>query len=92
MAERVRLADGTELDMLDPTAIRSYVRRTLATNVEPSPQSLQRLKMLLEVADSLPQPETKEPGAASVVKLVDAKRAVEVLRRRVVSGGDDGEK
>lgn len=82
MSEKTRLTDGTELDMLDPESIRRYVRKVLATNVEPSPQSLQRLKMLLEVADSLPQAETK---TAAVVKLVDAKAAAEELQRRLQS-------
>jgi len=82
MAERVRLSDGTDLDMLDPESIRTYVRKTLATNVEPSPQSLQRLKMLLEVADSLPQ----QKAEVAPIRLVDAQAAAAELRRRMGNG------
>lgn len=82
MSERVDLANGDALDMQDPESIRRYVRRQLAVNVEPSQASLARLKMMLEVADSLPQPD-KQAGA--VVKLVDAKAAAEELQRRLQS-------
>ena len=82
MDQRVSLADGTELDMLDPESIRAYVRKTLAMHVEPSQAALQRLKMMLEVADSLPQPDKQAGG---VVRLVDAKAAAEELQRRLGS-------
>lgn len=90
MSERVNLADGSALDMLDPESVRAYVRRTLALTVEPTPAQLRRLEMLEEHAAKLEAAAPKPGGEAGVVKLVDAKRAVEVLRRRVVSG--DGEK
>lgn len=53
MADRVTLADGTALDMLDPESIRAYVRRTLALSVDPSSAQLARLEMLEEHAAKL---------------------------------------
>lgn len=70
------------LDMQDPESIRRYVADVIAMTVEPSIAALKRLEMLLEMADRLPQPETK---SAAVVKLVDAKAAAEELQRRLNS-------
>lgn len=53
MADRVKLADGTELDMLDPVSIRAYVRKQLALTVDPSAPQLKRLEMLEEHAAKL---------------------------------------
>lgn len=53
MADRVRLADGTELDMLDPESIRAYVRKQLALTVDPTSAQLARLGLLKEHAAEL---------------------------------------
>jgi hypothetical protein len=74
------------LDMSDPDSIRAYVADTIAMSTDPTIAGLKRLEMLMEMADRLPQPEKQ--GAAGKLVLVDAKRAVEVLRRRVVPSGE----
>ena len=53
MAHKVRLADGTQVDMLDPVSIRDYVRQALALNVSPTAPELRRLEMLEEHAAKL---------------------------------------
>jgi len=58
MSQKVRLADGTELDMLNPVSIRDYVRKTLALNVSPTASELSRLTMMRELAEEL---EAKQP-------------------------------
>lgn len=82
MSQKFRQGDGSELDMQDAESIRSYVRKTLAQNVEPSPQALQRLKMMLEVADSLP----KAPEPAHVDSPDELAAARERLRKSLGNG------
>lgn len=82
MADRVVLADGTTLDMLDPESVRAYVRQALARTVEPTSAQLTRLQMLEEHAAKL---EAAKPTAAPV-RLVDARAAAEVLRARLKGG------
>lgn len=83
MADRVTLADGTALDMLDPLSIRAYVRRTLAMTTEPSQGQLQRLKMLEEHAASLESKPASGAQPAGKLRLVDAERAAQVLTARL---------
>lgn len=82
MSEKKTAPDGSAVDMQNPESIRAYVRHQLLMVAEPSVAGLKRLEMLLEVADSLPQPD-KQAGA--VVKLVDAKAAAEELQRRLAN-------
>jgi hypothetical protein len=87
MADRVTLADGTALDMLDPLSIRAYVRRALAITVEPTQPQLNRLEMLVAMADEL---EAKQPTGdkpAGVLVLVETKDAAEVIRQRLANRG-----
>lgn len=79
MADRVRLADGTELDMLDPESIRAYVRRTLALTVEPSSAQLSRLEMLSAHAAALEAKQQKP--AEQPASLDDLAAARERLRQ-----------
>lgn len=84
MSERFTQGDGTELDMGDPASIRIYVRKQLARYEEPSPFALQRLKLMLEVADSLPPKPQSESldGPGRVVLLEPSRAAAELIRRR----------
>jgi hypothetical protein len=77
-SERITMADGTVLDMLDPVSIRRYVRKQLALNVEPSAAQLSRLEMMGELADDL---EAKTPAAASPSSIDDLAAARERLRQ-----------
>jgi hypothetical protein len=82
MADRVTLADGTALDMLDPLSIRAYVRRTLAMTTEPSQGQLRRLEMLEDHAAKL-EAEAPAQGLPAKLVLVDAKDAAEELAKRL---------
>lgn len=85
MSDRLHLADGSTLDMLDHASVRAYVRRQLALSVDPTPAQLKRLEMLEEHAAKLEakQAENKSSTDGKVLKLLDPKVAAEVLRQRL---------